>query len=377
MTNSWRVSALADRHRRLGSKLEDWIGMGVAWTYDHPLVDDHVAIRTRAGLMDVSGLKKLHLVGPHSTPILDYAATRNVEKITPGRSAYTTFLDDAGKFVDDGILYRTGPNDWMVVHGGGGAYELLTPAVVGKNAALLFDDDLHDLSLQGPAAVDFLERYVHGIRDLKYFAHTQTTLFKKPVMISRTGYTGERGYEIFCRAVDAGVIWDRILKDGAAQGIIPTAFTALDMLRVESYLLFYPFDNSEIYPFADQPSGDTLWELGLDFTVSPGKAGFRGAAAHYLAQGKERFKIYGVELDADRPAEGGDELFADGRKVGIVTCGMTSTLTGRSLALARLDVDKARPGTPLEFRGKAFTAAATAQPMPFDDPDKKKRTAAG
>jgi len=377
VTNSWRISALADRHRALGSKLEDWIGMGMAWTYDHPLADDHVAIRTKAGLMDVSGLKKLHLVGPHATPILDYAATRNAEKIAPGRSAYTAFLDDKGKFVDDGILFRTGPNDWLVVHGGGGAHELLASAVIGKNVAMLFDDDLHDLSLQGPVAVDFLARYVPGIRDLNYFAHMQTTLFKKPVMISRTGYTGERGYEVFCRGADAGVIWDRILKDGAGLGIIPAAFTALDWLRVESYLLFYPFDNSEMYPFDEEPPGDTLWELGLDFTVSPGKTGFRGADAHYRAKGRERFKIYGVEISADQAAEAGDELFADERKVGVVTCGMRSTLTGRSLAIARMDVDKASSGTPLELRGKSFTVPATAQPLPFDDPDKKKRMAIG
>jgi aminomethyltransferase len=377
VTNSWRLSALADRHRALGSKLEDWIGMGMAWTYDHPLADDHVAIRTRAGLMDVSGLKKLHLVGPHATPILDYAATRNVEKITPGRSAYTTFLNDDGKFVDDGILYRTGPNDWLVVHGGGGAHELLTAASVGKSVALLFDDDLHDLSLQGPLAVDFLARFVPGIRDLAYFAHVQTTLFKKPVMISRTGYTGERGYEIFCRAADAGAIWDRILAEGADLGIPPTAFTTLDLLRVESALLFYPFDNSEMYPFPEGPPGDTLWELGLDFTVSPRKTGFRGAAAHYRAKGKERFRIFGVEIAAEQAALAGDELHAEGRKVGVVTCGMTSTLTGRSLAIARLDVDKAVAGTPLELRGAAFTAPATAQTLPFDDPRKLKRTAVG
>ena len=377
MTNSWRMSALADRHRALGSNLEDWNGMGTAWTYGHDLADDHVAVRTRAGLMDVSGLKKIHLVGPHAAAILDYATTRNVEKITPGRSAYAAFLNDEGKFVDDGILYRTGPNDWMVVHGSGAAHELLAAACVGRNVAMLFDDDLHDLSLQGPAAVEFLARHVPAIRELNYFAHVQTTLFKKPVMISRTGYTGERGYEIFCRAVDARALWDRILKEGADLGIVPTAFTALDLLRVESYLLFYPYDNSEMFPFEAEPAGDTLWELGLDFTVSPGKTGFRGAAAHYLAKGRERFKIYGVEVAADRAAEAGDELFVDGRKVGVVTCGMTSTLTRRSLAIARLDVDVARPGAALELRGKAFTASASAQPLPFDDPEKKKRTAVG
>ncbi len=117
MALTWRTSALADRHRALGSALEDWNGMGTAWTYRSDVQDDHVAIRTRAGLMDVSGLKKLHLVGPHAAAILDRVTTRNVEKITPGRSVYAAMLNDGGKFIEDCILYRTGPNAWMVVHG--------------------------------------------------------------------------------------------------------------------------------------------------------------------------------------------------------------------------------------------------------------------
>lgn len=250
MTQSWRISALADRHRALGSKLEDWNGMGTPWFYDHDPAEDHVAIRTAAGLMDVSGLKKLHLIGPHASAILDHATTRNVEKIVPGRSAYCTFLDDNGTFIDDGILYRTGPNAWLVVHGGGGAHEMLSSAVAGRNAAMLFDDDLHDISLQGPVAVDFLERHLPGIRDLRYFGHISTTFFNRPIMISRTGYTGERGYEIFARAQDVGAIWDAIVADGKDMGVVPAAFNALDALRVESYLLFYPFDNSQVYPFA-------------------------------------------------------------------------------------------------------------------------------
>ena len=95
-----------------------------------------------------------------------------------------------------------------------------------------------------------------GIRDLAYFSQMQTSLFGKPAMISRTGYTGERGYEIFCKAADAPLIWDAILEKGKAMGIIPCAFTALDWLRVESYLLFFPYDNSQMYPFADQKAGD-------------------------------------------------------------------------------------------------------------------------
>src|SRR3984957_2347104 len=112
MALSWRYSALADRHRALGSKLEDWNCMGVPWTYSHDINADHVAIRTHAGLMDVSGLKKLYLVGPHSSAILHYATTRDVTKIYPGKCAYSCMLNDAGHFIEDCILYRMGPNSW-------------------------------------------------------------------------------------------------------------------------------------------------------------------------------------------------------------------------------------------------------------------------
>jgi aminomethyltransferase len=240
---------------------------------------------------------------------------------------------------------------------------------------MLFDDDLQDLSLQGPLAVEYLAEHVPGIRELPYFHHMQTTLFGKHVMISRTGYTGERGYEIFCRAEDALEIWDTILDEGKERGIVPASFTTLDWLRVESYLLFYPYDNSQMYPFEDEGPGDTLWELGLDFTVSPGKTGFRGAEEHYRLKGKERFKIFGVLAETDKPTDAGDELWANGRKVGVITCGMYSRLTNRSMAIARMDVDVAVQGTPLEVRGADGTIPAIAHTITFDDPQKTKRTA--
>ena len=172
-------------------------------------------------------------------------------------------------------------------------------------------------------------------------------------------------------------VWDTIVDQGAGLGIIPCSFTVLDMLRVESYLLFYPYDNSEMYPFETDPPGDTLWELGLDFTVSPGKTGFRGAEQHYRLKGRERFKIFGVEIDSDAPTMGGDILYLGNRKAGVVTCGMVSKLTNRSLAIARLDLDVAVDGTALELRGSIGTVKATARKLPFDDPEKKKRIAMG
>ena len=377
MANSWRISALAERHRQLGSDLEDWNGMGTAWSYaGRSVADDHEAIRCKAGLMDVSGLKKVHYVGPHAESLLEYATTRDISKIYPGKSAYATMLNEQGKFVDDCIIYRTGPNAFMVVHGTGIGLEMLTRSAQGRQVAVIFDDDLHDLSLQGPLAVDFLAEHVPGIRDLAYFHHLQTRLFGCPVMISRTGYTGERGYEIFCKAADATTIWDTILAQGKDLGIVATCFTTLDYLRVESYLLFFPYDNSEYFPFANESSGDTLWELGLDFTVSPSKAEFRGCYEHRRLQGKERFKIFGVLLEGDQPAAMGDTLWADGKQVGVITCGMYSRLTGKSMALARLDVPFAVQGAALQVKG-SVEVAAIAHTLPFDDPNKTKRLAKG
>lgn len=351
--------------------------MGTAWTYDKDIYQEHIAVRTKAGLMDVSGLKKVHLVGPHAIAVLEYITTRDMTKIYPGRSVYACMLNDRGMFTDDCIVYRTGPNSWMLVHGSGSGHEELVKQAAGRNCAVLFDDDLHDLSLQGPIAVDFLAKHVPGIRDLKYFHHMQTTLFGAPVMISRTGYTGERGYELFVRGQDAPMVWDRILDEGKDMGIIPVCFSVLDMLRVESYLLFYPYDNSQMYPFPDQQPGDSLWELGLDFTVSPGKTGFRGAEEHARLKGKERFKIFGLLIEADGPTDLGDEVFQGDKKVGVITCTSYSKLTNRSMAIARLDVDVAKQGVPLEVRGANVKAKAIAHTITFDDPEKKKRTAVG
>lgn len=379
----WRTSALAGRHAEIGGELEDWNGMGTAWFYDDTperAKADYEAIRTKAGLMDVSGLKKVHVVGADAAYVIDRVTTRNVEKIAPGRSTYACMLNDRGYFIDDCIIYHIAVNSWLVVHGTGTGMEQLAAAAAGKNCEILFDDDLHDMSLQGPKAVDILAQDVPGIRDLAYFGLMQTRLYGKDVMISRTGYTGERGYEIFCRAKDAVHIWDNILEKGG-DDVRPVQFSTLDMLRIESYLLFYPGDNSETFPFEDgSPCGDTLWELGLDFTVSPDKIGFVGSENHYAMKGKERFKIYGVQLSGDAMDQ--MEMFArvhaDGKDVGVITYGLSSELNGYSVAIARLDPSVAKPGTALTVvQPDGTELAATAEEMPFYDKDKSIRTAKG
>ncbi len=378
----WRHSALAGRHAEIGGELEDWNGMGTAWFYDDTperAKADYEAIRTKAGLMDVSGLKKVHVVGADAAYVIDRVTTRNVEKIAPGRSTYASILNSEGKFVDDCIIYHLAVNSWMVVHGTGTGMEQLSTVAASKNCAVLFDDDLHDMSLQGPNAVEILAKDIDGIRDLAYFGLMQTRLYGRDVMISRTGYTGERGYEIFCARKDAVHIWDNILEKGKDLGVRPTQFSTLDMLRIESYLLFYPGDNSETFPFENETCGDTLWELGLEFTVSPGKEGFIGAENHYASEGKERFKIYGVQLsDSMDQMEMYARVLHDGKDVGVITYGLSSELNNYSVAIARLDPSVAKAGTKLVVKQPDGTElAATAEEMPFYDKDKKIRAAKG
>ena len=377
----WRHSALAHRHAEIGGELEDWNGMGTAWFYDHTperAKADYEAIRTKAGLMDVSGLKKVHVTGPDAAYVIDRVTTRNVEKIAPGRSTYASILNSDGKFIDDCIIYHLAVNSWLVVHGTGTGMEQLTSVAAAKNCTVLMDDDLHDMSLQGPKSVDILAGEIPGIRDLAYFGLMQTRLFGSDVMISRTGYTGERGYEIFCRGKDAVHIWDNVLEKGG-DDVRPTQFSTLDMLRIESYLLFYPGDNSETFPFDDEPCGDTLWELGLDFTVSPDKEGFIGAENHYASKGKERFKIFGVKLsDSMEQMEMFARVHADGKDVGVITYGLSSELNNYSVAIARLSPEAAKAGTKLTVvQPDGTELAATAEEMPFYDQDKSIRTAKG
>ena len=353
MPLSWRFSTLADRHRALGSKLEDWSGMGTAWTYDKDIYEEHIAVRTKAGLMDVSGLKKVHLVGPHAIAVLDYITTRDISKVYPGKSVYACMLDDRGMFTDDCIVYRTGPNSFMLVHGSGSAHEQIVKAAMGRNVAVLFDDDLHDLSLQGPLAVDFLAQHVPGIRDLKYFHHMQTTLFGAPVMISRTGYTGERGYEILAPAAVIPALWDAVVAAGAT----PAGLGARDTLRTE---MGYPLHGHELSVDITPVQAGLVWAVGWD---KPAFAGRDALTSERAAGPRRRLRgIAAVERAIPRPDM--PVLSADGATVGVVTSGTFSPTLKQGIGLALLDPSIAEGDeVVVDVRGRQARFTVTKPPF--------------
>ena len=362
-----RQTILASRHRALGSELADWNGMDMAWEYDQDVNDEHLAIRTAAGLFDVSGLKKVHLVGPDSLAVADHVVTRDLSEIPYGRSVYALVLTEEGRFTDDCIVFNMGPNYVFFVHGSGTAMEQLEKSAKGKEVNILFDDDLHDISFQGPKSVEILNPHTpYDLPSLKYFRHVATTLFGLPCTISRTGFSGERGYEIFVKAQYAGSIWDNILQQGKDQGVMPCSFNALDQNRVEAALLFYPFDMNEEH---------SPWETGLGFAVSKKKkADYRGKAAAQQLLGKDKINVYGIVANCDTAVDADAELYQGDKKVGVVTQPALSPILNQSLALVRLDPSLAKPGVEIEVRGPNVTCMATTHSLPFYNPDKTKRS---
>jgi aminomethyltransferase len=363
-----RQSVLASRHRALGSQLGDWNSMDVPWSYAQDVNDEHYAVRNTAGLFDVSGLRKILVSGPDAMAVLNHVCTRDLTRAYPGKSAQSVICNDDGGYTDDCIMYHIAPDVWMMVHGSGSAMDQLRKSAVGKNVQIMLDDDLHIISLQGPQAVYFLnEHTLFDLMPLKYFHHVPTRLFERHCLISRTGFSGERGYEIFAKGADIVHIWDNILAKGKAVGILPCSFNCLDLIRVESGLYFFPYDMTE---------ENDAWECGLDFAVSLNKqADYRGKAALMARRGKEKMKLYGIIANTDKAMESGAEIYIDGRKAGKITQGMYSTLMKKSLAIAQLDPQYAKDGIKLEVSGTKLKCSATTHALPFDDPERKKFTA--
>lgn len=355
-----RISALASRHRALGSGLEDWNGMGTAWTYDTDPNDEHDAVRERAGMFDMSPLKKVFIRGADALKTVDHVISRDATKIAEGQSAYGSVLTDRGTVCDDAILANNGGHEWMLVHGSGQTMERLQESAKGLDVELDFDDDLHDISVQGPDALGILNAHTPiDLSSLAYFHHIRTELFGHPCRLSRTGYSGERGYEIFARRDVVCDIWDRL----AGAGVMPCSFTALDKLRIEAGLLFFGYDMTAEH---------TPWEVGLGFTINLNKAPYRGKAEVAASKGRERFVAAGIVVDKDDQLAGGEDLILDGEKVGTVNSPCWSHRMNKSLALVHLRPDAAAPQTELTVKEAQRTCTASVEPTPFYDPLKRR-----
>jgi len=308
----------------------------------------------------VSGLRMVNISGPEAQAFLNHLLTTDISKAKAGDSHISNIVNANGGLIDDVLIYVDSPDQFRVSHGGG-AFEEAVAASKGRfNVKAELDNDVHILSLQGPLALETLARHTPmDLAKLGYFHHQKTTLFGKPVSLARGGYSGERGYEVFCSAADAPFIWDSILKAGKDAGVIPVSWSCLDIIRVESGLLFFPFDMTN--------DDTTPWEVRADWTVDLSKPDFVGKGALAAKKGKERSFIAGIEVDAAKAIEPGSKITANGVEAGVVCSSTFSRHLMKSLVMAQLKPEFTKLGTELTLHDDAEYAGTVVR-MPFYDP---------
>jgi len=281
-------------------------------------------------MFDMSPLKKVYVRGKDAADVLNHLTTRDMNAIAPGEASYLCVLSEQGTIADDAIVYNNGADEWMIVHGSGGTMALLEDSAAVKSVEIQFTDELHNISVQGPESVNVLNANCDiDLIPLAHFHHQQVRLFGHQCRISRTGYSGERGYEIFADAKVIGDIWDKL----AAADVMPCSFTALDKVRIEASLLFYGYDMT---------TDHTPWEVGLGFTVSKSKSGYRGHEALVAAKGREKIINVCLDIDHSDMVNGGESLQLDGKSVGTVNSTAYSHRLGKSLALAHVSPEASK-----------------------------------
>jgi len=300
--------------------------------------------------------------GPQAVAAVDYLVTNDVSKLKIGRALYTTCCNEAGRILDDLIIYRLEDEKVLVVCNASNRDKIV--AHFAKNLSLGTPwNDVSDewalLALQGPKAVAVMKDLdaPPEVLDLPYFHVIRSSLAGAELWVARTGYTGEDGFELFCASEDAVRLWRALLETGASHGLEPAGLGARDTLRLEARLALYGNDISEqTHPF----------EAGLGWVVKLDAGDFigRDALRATKAAGLER-KLVGFEMTGRGIARHGYPIVADGKQVGEVTSGSPGPTVGRNIGLGYVPLALAKVGTGLgiEIRGKVVDAVVVSTPF--------------
>jgi aminomethyltransferase len=385
-----RTSAL-----NLAQSWRRWAGYLAASQYDLVHDREYHAIRSSAGLLDVTPLYKYLISGRDAAKLLDRVVTRDVMKMKVGQVGYTCWCDSFGKVIDDGTISRLSDQEFRMTSADP-SLRWLSENAVGMDVSIKdVSDSTAALALQGPNARVMLEQLTQSdLSSVKYFRLTHTKARGIPVTISRTGYTGDLGYEIWMDAAQALPIWDALIEVGTPYGIVPAGMLALDMARIEAGLVLIEVDYFSSHRAMIEAQKSSPFELNLAWSVDLKKEIFvgRAALAAELARGPE-WRLTGIEVDWDALealyAEAGlpprlpnvawrtsVPVFAGGIQVGYATSGSWSPLLKKYIALAHVKAPHFEPGSRLEMEVTVEhhrkRAAARAVETPFFDPPRKR-----
>jgi len=347
------------RHVALGAKMVPFAGHEMPIQYEG-IMAEHRAVRAGVGVFDVSHMGEIRLTGGGAIAFANRLVTNEAGQLPVGKVVYTPMCLESGGIIDDLLVYGLGDDRLLVVNAANFEKDL---AWVQEHCPA--DVTVHDenaetaqLAVQGPKSEDVVARlYGERVRALGFYEGFELGTGDDWTLVSRTGYTGEDGFEIYVRTPRALALWDRVFEAGSPEGIRPIGLGARDTLRLEMGYCLYGNDIDET---------TNPLEAGLAWTVRFDKSEFIGAES--LRRSKEvgvSRRLLGLVLDGDRIARAGAEVDKDGTSVGKVTSGSMGLSMGRPIAMAYLAREVSAPGQTVDVvtRGQAVPAKVTARPM--------------
>jgi len=361
VSESLRETVLADEHRALGARLVPFAGWTMPVQYAG-IIKEHEAVRSRAGLFDVSHMGEILVEGPSALAAVDRLVTNDLSKLAVGCALYALSCNEAGRILDDLIVYRLEDEKILVVCNASNREKIV--AHFARNLKL--ETPWHDvtdawalLALQGPNAVAIMKGLgaPQQVSELPHFHVTRASLAGTDLWAARTGYTGEDGFELFCANEDAVSLWRAVLDAGQSHGLEPIGLGARDTLRLEARLMLYGNEiTEETHPF----------EAGLGWVVKLDAGDFIGREALRAIKAKGLTRtLIGFEMTGRGIARHGYPIVVDEVRVGEVTSGSPGPTVGRNIGLGYVPPTLSKIGTRLgiEIRGKLVDAVVVTTPF--------------
>jgi aminomethyltransferase len=359
--------------RKAGASWTDWEGW--AWAADFgDAVAEHQATRTACNMWDESPLRKWVLRGPDALALADALFTNDMASLEVGQVRYGALCDEQGKMTMDGTVFHVGDNHCLSITSYDSDLDWFKQVASDRGLDVQIEDhtaQMPHLQVQGPKAREVLGPITEGadVGTLRYFRFISegVRVGGVPCWVSRTGYSGELGFELYCAPDDAETLWNAVLKAGQPHGIRPIGLSAIETLRIESGLLFPDID---YFPHQTDP-----FEVRLDNVIKPDKPGDfvgRDALRAIAAEGTPRL-LTTLLIEADQVPEYGAAVSSDGRDVGILRSPCQSpTFDMQVIGMAAIDRDLVREGQRVEVALGDGTVGATVGPFPRYDPEKRR-----
>lgn len=355
-----RRTPLYEAHLRHGGKLVDFAGWEMPVQFSG-ILNEHRAVREAAGLFDVSHMGEIVFEGPGALEACNELISNDLARIADGQALYAGLLDDEGRFVDDIIAYRFSPERILLCVNAANAekdWEWIRQRV--REGVTVRDEspEWGQIALQGPKAAAILQRLCDSDLDaIRFFRFATVKVDGKEVIAARTGYTGEDGFELFCKAEETEALWEKLLETGAADGLLPCGLGARDSLRTEAGLCLYGNDIDRTR---------TPLEAGLGWIVKLDKEHFIGKDA--LVRQKEegvREKLVGFELEGRGIPRQGYPIVRDGATIGKVTSGTMSPTLGKAIGMAYVQSEFSEKDQSFEVEIRGRPVPARIVPTPF------------